>query len=122
MTEMTEADFWQMEEHSWTGGADYARTVTRDDAVFVFPYPVGIQSAEASMKGLEAGDRWRSVTFHDRSFTRQGPVAVLAYKAEAERGTEPGYTALCASTYVDDGEGWRLISHQQTPADAGAVA
>ncbi|MBY6047435.1 DUF4440 domain-containing protein [Vannielia litorea] len=119
---MTEADFWKMEEKYWTGGADYARSVTRDDAVFVFPYPAGILGAEASMKGLEGAAPWRSVTFHDHSFTRQGPVAVLAYKAQAERDGED-YTALCASTYVDDGDGWRMMSHQQTPAavaDAGA--
>ena len=120
MTDMTEADFWKMEEAYWTGGAEYARSVTRDDAVFVFPYPAGIQSAEASMKGLEGGSRWRSVTFDNHSFTRQGPVVVLAYKAKAERG-EDTYSALCASTYVDDGDGWRLMSHQQTPA-ADAVA
>ncbi|MCO6381972.1 DUF4440 domain-containing protein [Oceanicola sp. 502str15] len=119
----TEANLWKIEETSWTSGADFARSVTRDDAVFVFPYPAGILSAEASLKGLEGGEPWRSVTFHDRSFTRQGPVAVLAYKAEAERNGETLYTALCASTYVDDGDGWRLMSHQQTPAamaEAGA--
>lgn len=123
MTEMTEADFWKMEERYWTGGADYARSVTRDDAVFVFPYPAGIQSAEASMKGLEGAPRWRSVTFEERSFSRQGPVVILAYRARAERGGESSHFALCASTYVDDGDGWRLMSHQQTPAavaDAGA--
>ncbi|WP_168222971.1 DUF4440 domain-containing protein [Oceanicola sp. D3] len=120
---MTEAEFWKMEEKYWTGGSDYARSVTRDDAVFVFPYPAGILNAEASMKGLDGAVPWRSVTFHDRSFTHQGPVAVLAYKAHAEREGEATFVALCASTYVDDGDGWRLMSHQQTPAaiaEAGA--
>ncbi|SIN90194.1 DUF4440 domain-containing protein [Vannielia litorea] len=112
---MTESDFWHMEERSWTGGADYARSVTRDDAVFVFPFPAGIMSAEASMKGLEGRPPWRSVTLHDRSFTRNGPVVLLAYRAEAEREGQ-SYTALCASTWVDDGDGWRVMSHQQTPA------
>ena len=43
-------------------------------------------------------------------------VAVLAYRAEAERPDAPILKALCASSYVRDEGTWRLMSHQQTPA------
>lgn len=112
---MQERDFWQMEESFWTGGAEHARSLMRDDAVFVFPYPAGIQRRDASLKGMDGNAPWRSVVMKNREFSRSGPVALLAYKAEAEREGDEIFEALCASTYVDDGDGWRLMSHQQTP-------
>lgn len=115
---MTEAEFWQKEERFWTGGADYARSAMRDDAVFVFPYPAGIRRRDASLEGMQAAPRWRSVVMEDREFSRSGPVVVLAYRARGEREGDEIVEMLCASTYVDDGEGWRLMSHQQTPVGA----
>jgi hypothetical protein len=39
----------------------------------------------------------------------------VAYKATARRGDDD-YTALFNSTYVREGDAWRLTLHQQTPA------
>lgn len=40
--------------------------------------------------------------------------AVVAYQATARRG-KSDYTALFNSTYVREGDSWRLAVHQQTP-------
>jgi hypothetical protein len=87
-----------------------------DGAIMVFPYPAGILQGERITEGVAGAPRWRSVVMADRTLTLRGNVAVLAYRAEAEREGEAIRTMLCASTYVRDGDGWRLISHQQTPA------
>jgi hypothetical protein len=104
-----------MEERFWLDGAEAARTRIADDAVMIFPYPTGILQGEATLEGMKGAPRWRTVRMDDRVFTRRGDVAVLAYRVSAEREGDPIYRALCASTYVDDGGTWRLVSHQQTP-------
>jgi hypothetical protein len=106
---------WEMEERFWLDGADAARTRIADNAVMIFPYPAGILQGEAGVAGMAAAPRWRTVRMDDRVCSRKGSVAVLAYRVSAERAEDPIYRALCASTYLDDGGDWRLVSHQQTP-------
>lgn len=107
-----EKTLWEMEERFWLDGADAARTQIADDAVMIFPFPSGILQGEA---GRTRVPQWRTVRMDDRVCSRKGNVAVLAYRVSAERAGDPIYHALCASTYVDDGGDWRLLSHQQTP-------
>lgn len=114
----TEEDtLWDRETRFWTGGRDYAERVMGEDAVMVFPYPAGILQGRAILDGMDTAPRWRSVEMSDRVFTRKGPLRLLAYRASAERADTPIYTALCASTWMLDGEDWRLVAHQQTPIE-----
>jgi hypothetical protein len=87
----------------------------------IFPYPAGILQGEAGVAGMAAAPRWRTVRMDDRVCSRKGSVAVLAYRVSAERAEDPIYRALCASTYLDDGGDWRLVSHQQTPVGEDEV-
>ncbi len=112
-----EQELWELEERFWLDGAETFRKKLSDDAVMVFPYPAGILQGNAIIEGLGSAPRWRSVVMSDRVFRRRGETALLAYRASAEREGEPMLEALCASTYLNDGGEWRLISHQQTPAD-----
>lgn len=112
----TEDALWEIEESFWTQGADFASGRMADGAVMIFPYPAGILQGQEIAQGLKSAPRWRSVTLSDRRCRRRGNVAVLAYEAAAERAGEDIYKALCASTYIEDDDGWRLLSHQQTPA------
>lgn len=109
-------DLWKLEESFWLGGADTFRSNMADGAVMVFPFPAGILQGEAIERSVADAPRWRSVVMKDRTATIRGNVAVLAYRAEAEREGEPIREMLCASTYLREDGGWRLISHQQTPA------
>ena len=86
------------------------------DAVMVFPAPVGILDEEAIMGSLEEGPSWQSARLDHATVVRlRDTAAVVAYRAEAERGGE-SYSCYAASVYVrqDDGD-WRLAFHQQTP-------
>ena len=109
---------WQIEERLWLGGAEAFRSHVDPDAVMVMPVPAGIlRGQDKVLDSLNGAPRWRTVRFSDTSCRRTGMIAQLAYHASAERADQPIYTALCASTYLDDGDGWRLIAHQQTPTD-----
>lgn len=106
---------WALEERFWTGGVDGARHLTAKGAVFIFPYPIGILQGDGLWSHKSMSERWRSVVMSDRVLTREGNVAVLAYRVSAEREATPIYEALCASTYLLDDDKWLRMSHQQTP-------
>lgn len=111
-----EAEIWGLEERFWTQGADSARHMSAKDAVFVYPYPVGILQGEALWREAEVAQRWRSIVMSERHISRRDNIVVLAYRASAERGDAPVFEALCTSTYLKDGETWLRLTHQQTLA------
>ncbi len=110
-----EEDLWVLEECFWTDGAESVRSMTAKNAVFVFPYPVGIlQGADLWRDGIIA-QRWRSVILSERYCKQQKDLVVLVYHVSAERADEPIYKALCTSTFINDDGKWQRITHQQTP-------
>ncbi|MFY9205017.1 MAG: hypothetical protein WAO67_04680 [Yoonia sp.] len=111
----TDENLWDMEERFWTQGVDSARLMTAKDAVFVFPFPVGILRGDTMWRQAEVAQRWRSVVMADRNFSQEDNIAVLAYRGSAERGDAPIYHALCTSTYLNDDRTWLRLAHQQTP-------
>lgn len=111
----TDSDLWQLEEKFWLGGGETFHSTMADGAIIVFAYPAGILQGDSARQGVTAQPKWRSVVMIDRTVNLRGDVAVLAYRAEAERPDAPILKALCASTYLRDDGGWRLMSHQQTP-------
>lgn len=115
-----EDDLWRAEERFWTEGAESARAMTAKGAVFVLPYPQGILHGDSAWQEGRAAQRWRSVVFSERHFRQDGDVAVLAYRASAERGDAPIYEALCTSTYLQDDGTWLRIAHQETPVSGNA--
>lgn len=110
-----EDEVWRLEERFWTEGADSARHMTANDAVFVFPYPAGILSGTALWGESCVAQRWRSVVMADRYFKLENDVAFIAYRVSAERSDIPLYEALCTSSYLRDDGKWLRIAHQQTP-------
>lgn len=108
---------WALEERFWTGGADYYCSVLHPECLMVFAEPAGILAGDEIVEGLEQAERWIGVEMTDRLTIRPGDdAAVLAYRAEARRETGEPYRCNCSSTYLRDGERWRLVQHQQTPA------
>ncbi len=108
-------ELWAMEERFWTEGADSSRHMTAKDAVFIFPYPVGILKGDRLWSEKEVTQSWRTVVMSDRNISRNGNIAVLAYHISAERSSEPIYEALCTSTYLKDDRNWVRMAHQRTP-------
>lgn len=113
---VTAALLWDMEQRFWTEGADGARHMSAKDAVCIFPEPSGILQGSDLWRDHAVAQRWRSVDMTDQFLTIRGTVAVLAYRAAAERGSDPVHVALCSSTYLRTGAIWQRLVHQETPA------
>ncbi len=112
-----ETTLWTIEKRLWLDGAEFYEAHLAADAVMVFPFPAGILRGDAIVSGLIDGPRWNEVEMSDQHCRREGMIAVLAYRARAWRGNDdPAYEALCATTYIRDGDTWRIMVHQQTPA------
>lgn len=113
---MTFEEHWDAEKRFWLDGPDFYKDRMAPAALMVFPAPVGLLEGKAIVDGLRQGPRWQSVDFSETAEAALGDTVVLAYRATGRRqGAEP-YTALCSSTYVRTEGGWKLLSHQQTPA------
>lgn len=108
-------DLWRLEEAFWTSGRDSARTATAAGAIVIYPYPIGILQGDDTWAHLPADTGWRLIEIADRSVSRQGSVAVLAYRVRVQKPDGPIHEALCASTWLNDAGRWLRLAHQQTP-------
>jgi hypothetical protein len=106
-------DLWDMEEHFWTSGADNARATTATNAVMIFPYPPGILQGDQIWAHLRRGTGWRSVIMAERRVTRHRDIAILSYRASAEKPTCRS-TRRSAPPHTSTMTTWLRISHQQT--------
>lgn len=111
-------DRWNDEQAWWLRGAAEARLHSHPAAIMVFAH--AILQGEAIFAALDrAPGRWAAVEMTDRTSVEGEDCIVLAYRARARREDGSTYEALCSSTWVRQGQGWRIIQHQQTvPAAA----
>jgi 2TM domain/Domain of unknown function (DUF4440) len=100
----------------------YGDTYTAD-AVLIFPV-VGRLDRDTAVAAIHRenaeGRAWAEVDFDVLSaqWISRNQVASLAYVATARWNYESASSkTLCATIYVQTGEGWKVALHQQTPAD-----
>jgi ketosteroid isomerase-like protein len=95
--------------------AFYDQVMTAD-AVFVVPGAV--LDRTQTLRSWDDVPRWQSVDLDpERIISVSDDVAIVTYRARAERPDEAPYIAQFTSVYRrrDDGD-WRVAFHQQTPA------
>ena len=111
----TEQELRDLERSFLTQGPDFYRANLTDDAVFVFPDPVGIMGRETCIEAIEQAPRWAEVEIDDVHVLEFGDDFVsVIYRATARmEGSEDPYRALVSSVY----SGTKLALHQQTPLD-----
>jgi len=114
---MIEKRIWALEERLWLEGEQIYRDLLDPSCLMAFP-GAGVMRAKQILESVERAPRWASVSMEDRSVGHAGEdVIVLGYMAEGRRdGAEP-YRCFCTSTYRAGGNGWKIVQHQQTPAD-----
>ncbi len=117
---MNEASLWSFEERLWLEGADAFEDLLHPECVMAFP-GVGLMFGQAILDSIRDAPRWSRVEMDLRQVGRAGPDAVvLGYRAAGFRDRSDPYRCYCTSTYRRDAQGWRIIQHQQTPAEPTA--
>lgn len=113
---MDDITAWKIERRFWLEGSSAYDDLLDPACLMVFP-GVGVMRAADVLASLKLAPRWSSVEFSDEALSRPGSdVIVLGYSAEGHRHGSGPYRCLCTSTYRREGERWRLVQHQQTPA------
>lgn len=117
-----ESEIVEREKRFWTGSFDHYERWLADDALMVFPAPVGILARDAILSGISDAPRWRDIQMSHITVRRiSGQAIVLAYFARARRdGDDAEYEAWVGSVYVAESSGWVLAFHQQTPVQSAA--
>lgn len=109
-------EFRDAERRLWLDGADAYRDLLHPDAIMVFPTDPPILNGTAILAAVDAGPRWIEVIFRNVREASSGSAHIFAYHAEATRdGRAIPYRAACLSAWTEETDGWRLLSHQQTP-------
>jgi Domain of unknown function (DUF4440) len=115
------ADVLDLERAGWealsTPGAagPFYERVLDDTVVFLLPGGLHMYDRVAVVDAM-TGATWDWYRIDDAHVRPLGDdVAVVHYRAAAQRGEAPVFEALMASTYVRRPDGWRLAVHQQTP-------
>lgn len=112
-------EFWQLERRFWLEGPSVYEAHLHEDAVMIFA-EMGLLDRAQIIESLRDAPRWTGLDMRDRRILRPGGVLVLAYRAEARRGEDQPYRALCSSLYLPTNSGWKMLTHQQTPAPGQA--
>jgi hypothetical protein len=109
----------EIERAGWralSGGDPVAHyeDVLAGEVLMLLPGGMVIDDRDAVVESMQ-GAAWDSHDLSDeRVLSLNDDTAVVAYRATARRdGTD--YTALFNSTYVREGDQWKLAVHQQTP-------
>ena len=113
----------ELEQASWQSlvdgtGRSHFRDLLTDDAVVLLPgvgVVAGVATGEAALDRI-SNSTWAWFRIRSPKVVQLAePVAVITYRLIARRDFDVEYQALVSSTYVFEGDGWRLAHHQQTP-------
>lgn len=111
-----------LERGFWSASGDpafYERHVA-DEALFVFPAPVGVLTRAQATAAVAQATPWVEVELSEEHVAGAGrQAAIVAYRAAARRADGPRYEAYAGSVYVRRDGGWQLVFHQQTPVSEG---
>ena len=105
---------WEALSTSGDAAAEFYERVLAEQVLMLLPGGMVIDGREDVIDSVR-GAPWTSFELSDERVLDLGMSgAVVAYRATARRG-DTEYAALFNSTYVRDGDSWRLVLHQQTP-------
>jgi len=109
-----ERSAWEALSTSGDAAAEFFERVLAEEVLMLLPGGMVIDRRDDVIDAMR-GEPWTSFELSDERVLDLGSSsAVVAYEATARRGDD-AYTALFNSTYVREGDSWRLALHQQTP-------
>ncbi|MFN2201604.1 MAG: nuclear transport factor 2 family protein [Caldilineaceae bacterium] len=110
-----EVQGWQALTEEGDAARDFYESVLREDAVMLFPGGIRLQGKDEILASF-AAQPWQSFQFQEMQvISLLAEAGVVVYWVAAQRADTEPYEALISSTYVRDGDTWKLALHQQTP-------
>jgi hypothetical protein len=110
-----ERDGWRALSSGGEAAAAFYEAVLADDVLMLLPGGMVLDDRSVVVDSMR-GSPWTSYELrHERVMVLSPTTAVVAYEATARR-SDGDYVALFNSTYVRQGDAWRVALHQQTPA------
>jgi hypothetical protein len=95
------------------GGAYYREHLSAN-ALMAFPF--GILTRREAIGAIESAPPWEWFEISDARVVELGhDGGVVVYSVVAQRPGQERYSAVISSTYVRDGDRWKLAFHQQSP-------
>ena len=96
------------------GARPFYDRVLAEQVLMLLPGDTVLTERAATVEAMD-GPPWSTFDLGEPRVIPLGPdAAVVAYRVSATRDDQ-AYTALCASTYRREADGWKLAVHQQTP-------
>lgn len=92
-------------------GAEYAEVLHGDALVIV---PGAVLDKAACVAAMDDSPGWDAFEIGDARTLTTDTTTTIVYPFTGRRGDDE-YRATLASTYVHDGDAWRLLLHQHTP-------
>jgi uncharacterized protein DUF4440 len=95
-------------------GARYYRDRLTDDALMAFPF--GVLTRAAAIEAMESAPPWERYEIADAQVVALGEDGgIVVYDVVARRPGEEPYSAVLSTTFVRDGDVWKVAFHQQSP-------
>jgi Domain of unknown function (DUF4440) len=95
-------------------GGRYYREHLTADALMAFGF--GVLTRAATIEALESAPPWERYEIADPQVVARGDDSgIVVYEVVARRPREEPYSAVVSTTFVRDGDVWKVAFHQQSP-------
>ncbi len=109
-------EIWELERKCWVEGRSYYERILHAEAVYAFPPPMGIFAGNAFVSSMGEEGPCSDVEMTDKHVAQQGDTVSVAYKGRG-LSANGDRVSHCTTTWVKTADGWKLMSHHQTPLD-----
>lgn len=115
-------DLIAVEREGWDAlvagrGGEYYERKLAPQAVMAFPF--GVLTRPQTIEAMNAAPPWASYEMIEPSVVRlTEESAIVVYRVVAQRPELEPFSAVVSSTFVRDGDDWKLAFHQQSPPAA----
>jgi ketosteroid isomerase-like protein len=113
------------ERRFWESASDLSlyQSVFAEDGLAVFAMQDGLMDKTKILASISNGEQWASYRLANVQLVSLGAdSAAIVYEASGDRPGRDQYRAFIVSTYRRDGDGWKLVIHQQSPVPQEQLA
>jgi hypothetical protein len=95
-------------------GSPYYREHLMADALMAFPF--GVLTRDATIEAMESAPAWEPYEITEPQVVALSvDSGIVVYEVVAQRPGEDSYSAVVSTTFVREGDLWKVAFHQQSP-------